>query len=151
MLDKKYTIDSQNNNPGPGKYEDPEALAPAGKYTVSKHAGTGATLFNPRRSVRFFEFSTCCCDVENQNPGPGAYQPPSAIMATSHSVSSRHEGTGQRAFSTGRKVSKFDEFSKTFVAYPGPGSYRSPSEFGNYDGEVYDRNQMISKRSKVKL
>lgn len=54
MLDKKFTIDSQNINPGPGRYEDPEALSPTGKYTTAKHSGTGATLFNPRRSVRFF-------------------------------------------------------------------------------------------------
>lgn len=48
------TIENQNNNPGAGTYEDPEALSPRGKYTVSKHKGTGATLINPKRSVRFF-------------------------------------------------------------------------------------------------
>lgn len=64
---------------------------------------------------------------ENINPGPGAYETPSAILGNQHYISSKHEGTGLRTFSTGRKISKFDEFSKTFVAYPGPGSYRSPS------------------------
>lgn len=48
------SIDSQNENPGAGSYEDPEALSPRGKYGVSKHRGTGATLFNPKSSVRFF-------------------------------------------------------------------------------------------------
>jgi hypothetical protein len=53
-LDLTMSIDSQNDNPGAGKYENPEALSPRGRYSVSKHKGTGATLFNPKRSVRFF-------------------------------------------------------------------------------------------------
>ncbi len=56
-LDKTMSIEPQNNNPPPGNYENPEALSPSGRYTVSKHKGTGATTFNPRRSIRFFEFS----------------------------------------------------------------------------------------------
>ena len=51
------TIEAQNDNPGSGAYENPEALSPRGRYSVSKHKGTGATLFNPRRSQRFFQFS----------------------------------------------------------------------------------------------
>lgn len=53
-IDKTMSIDSQNENPGAGSYENPEALSPRGKYGVSKHKGTGATLFNPKSSVRFF-------------------------------------------------------------------------------------------------
>ena len=68
------------------------------------------------------------------NPGPGAYQPPSAIVGDSHYIVSKHEGTGRRAFSVDKKISKFDQLAKTFIANPGPGSYRSPSDFGNYDG-----------------
>lgn len=73
MSDKKFTLDSQNDNPGPGRYEDPEALSPKGKYAVSKHQGTGATLFNPKRSQRFFQFSKAKAYLENIVPGPGAY------------------------------------------------------------------------------
>ena len=57
VIDKTMSIESQNENPGSGRYENPEALSPRGNYMVSKHKGTGATLFNPKRSVRFFEFS----------------------------------------------------------------------------------------------
>ncbi len=54
MLDRTRSIDSQNNNPGAGRYENPEALSPTGRYSVSKHKGTGTTLFPPQRSSRFF-------------------------------------------------------------------------------------------------
>ena len=56
-LDKTMSIEPQNVNPGAGRYENPEALSPTGNYGLSKHKGTGATTFNPKRSVRFFEFS----------------------------------------------------------------------------------------------
>jgi hypothetical protein len=42
------SIEPQNQNPGAGRYENPEALSPKGKYTVSKHKGTGATTFNQK-------------------------------------------------------------------------------------------------------
>ncbi len=57
-LSKTMSIDPQNNNPGAGKYENPEAMTPRGNYSVGKHKGTGATMFNPKSSTRFFEFST---------------------------------------------------------------------------------------------
>lgn len=78
-------------------------------------------------------------NAENIVPGPGTYQPPSALVNDSHYISSRHEGTGRRAFTIDKKLSKFDEYSKTFQGNPGPGSYRSPSDFGQYDGQVYER------------
>lgn len=51
------TIESQNENPGPGAYENPEALNSSGSYIVSKHAGSGTTKFNPKHSKRFAEMS----------------------------------------------------------------------------------------------
>lgn len=56
-INKTMSFEPQNNNPGSGRYENPESLSPTGRYSVSKHKGTGATLFNPKRSTRFFEFS----------------------------------------------------------------------------------------------
>jgi hypothetical protein len=53
-IDKTMSIESQNDYPGAGRYENPEALSPRGKYSVAKHKGTGATLFNPKSSIRFF-------------------------------------------------------------------------------------------------
>lgn len=56
VIDRTMSIESQNANPGSGQYEDPEALSPRGRYSISKHKGTGAALFNPKRSIRFFQF-----------------------------------------------------------------------------------------------
>jgi hypothetical protein len=58
VIDKKMSIEPQNENPGAGTYENPEALSPTGKYFVDKHQSTSYTRFNPRSSQRFFEFST---------------------------------------------------------------------------------------------
>lgn len=58
VIDRTMSIEPQNANPGAGRYENPEALSPRGRYSVSKHKGTGAALFNPKRSVRFFQFRT---------------------------------------------------------------------------------------------
>jgi hypothetical protein len=58
VIDRTMSIEPQNVNPGAGRYENPEALSPRGRYSVSKHKGTGASLFNPKRSVRFFQFRT---------------------------------------------------------------------------------------------
>lgn len=58
VIDRTMSIEPQNANPGAGRYDNPEALSPRGRYSVSKHKGTGAALFNPKRSVRFFQFRT---------------------------------------------------------------------------------------------
>ena len=57
FIDRTMSIESQNRNPGAGRYENPESLSATGRYSVGKHKGTGASLFNPKRSGRFFEFS----------------------------------------------------------------------------------------------
>jgi hypothetical protein len=73
VIDKKMSIEAQNDNPGAGRYENPEALSPRGNYFVTKHKSTGMTKFNPRSSQRFFQFSTSSINEENLNPGPGRY------------------------------------------------------------------------------
>jgi len=92
------TIESQNDYPGPGTYENPEALNSSGHYVVSKHTGSGTTKFNPKHSKRFVEMSKFGDNAESSEPGPGAYHIPSTITSNSKYVSSKHEGTGQRAF-----------------------------------------------------
>ena len=57
VIDKTMSIESQNDNPGSGAYENPEALSPRSRYPVGKHRNTSITKFNPRRSTRFFDFS----------------------------------------------------------------------------------------------
>jgi len=42
------------------------------------------------------------------------------------------------------RVGKFEhEAKKNYI--PGPGSYRSPSDFGQYDGNVYNMNLTMYK------
>jgi hypothetical protein len=56
-INSTITINSKDITPGPGKYENPEALSPKGVYLVTKHRGTGATKFNPPSSKRFIKDS----------------------------------------------------------------------------------------------
>jgi len=71
-------------------------------------------------------------------PGPGNYNLPAALTSTSKYINSKHLGTGLRAFTISKRVSKFDEISASRRNIPGPGSYRQPSDFGQYDGNVYN-------------
>jgi hypothetical protein len=58
VIDKKMSIEPQNENPGAGRYENPEAFSPKGSYFVTKHRNTSITKFNPRSSQRFLKDRT---------------------------------------------------------------------------------------------
>lgn len=131
------TLEPQNSNPGPGDYENPETLSPKGKYSVSKHQGVGSPLYSPKSQKRFADFSNPKFYSGNEVPGPGNYKVPEALNSNSKYVNSKHTGTGLRAFTLSKRVSKFDEISASRRNIPGPGSYRQPSDFGQYDGDVY--------------
>ena len=90
------SIESQNRNPGAGRYENPEAFSSIGRYSVSKHRGSGATTFNPKRSDRFFEFSTDNFILENKNPGPGNYEQVSQLNDKGSYTLTRFQGHGKR-------------------------------------------------------
>lgn len=48
------------------------------------------------------------------------------------------------------RVGKFEsEAKKNYI--PGPGSYRSPSDFGQYDGNVYNLNITMYKTNSSKM
>ena len=104
-IDKTMSIDSQNNNPGPGNYENPESLSARGSYGVSKHRGTGATIFNPRKSQRFFQFSKYTFDLENLNPGPGQYNEINTLSDRGHYPLTKTNGFGKRFFDKETRVS----------------------------------------------
>lgn len=56
-----------------------------------------------------------------------------------HYPISKSSGFGKRLFDKERRIVEFEKKAlKNY--YPGPGSYRHPSEFGNYDGDVYNMN-----------
>jgi len=59
-------------------------------------------------------------------------------------------GYGKRLFDKEKRVAQFEHKAKNnyskFLIYadPGPGSYRSPSDFGHYDGDVYKNSGAIA-------
>lgn len=44
------SVEPQNNFPGPGNYEQPEATNPKGTYYITKFQNSGARYFNPKSS-----------------------------------------------------------------------------------------------------
>jgi hypothetical protein len=56
---------------------------------------------------------------------------------------SRFQGYGQRILDKEARENLFD-FKARKNRNPGPGSYRAPSDFGHYDGNVYSKTGGIS-------
>ena len=95
-INRTMSIDAQNNNPGAGRYEDPEKMSSIGRYSVAKHRGSGATTFNPKSSDRFFQFSTFSVIQENVNPGPGNYNNINQLNDKGSYTITRFQGHGKR-------------------------------------------------------
>ena len=76
--------------------------------------------------------------VENRIPGPGQYENVTGLTGSGKSLVSENKGGSIGKFSKDKRVTKFDESRKDGLTRPGPGAYRSISEFGNYDGNVYE-------------
>lgn len=81
--------------------------------------------------------------LENINPGPGNYEEVSQLSDKGRYTVSRFQGNGQRLFDKNQRETLFDYRARK-NKNPGPGSYRSPSDFGHYDGEVYGKTGGIS-------
>lgn len=113
--------------PGPGAYVNKEAIEhnPIGQYHLSNHRNSKAKAFNPPRSRRFYKSTS-------DAPGPGVYKPQNDLSNEGKYVLSKNVSNGQRKFLDGRRLS-FTEIMARRSFTPGPGSYRSPSEFGQYD------------------
>lgn len=111
--------------PGAGTYEFRQSFNPEGKYYVSKYNSSGSKVWNPKSSARFNKSST---DV----PGAGTYYPNSELSDSGKYVLSKSKGDGRRRFSLGFRDSFVDTPAK-ITKTPGPGSYRQPSDFGQYD------------------
>ena len=75
--------------------------------------------------------------IDKHIPGPGTYENINTLSNSGKYINSRTIGSGKRYFDKERRVVEFDKkASKNFI--PGPGSYRSPSDFGQYDGDIYN-------------
>jgi hypothetical protein len=62
-------------------------------------------------------------------------------------VLSQNRGGTQAKFDRNRRESVFDEVYRKELERPGPGYYPLPSEFGQYDGDIYSQLRH-SKRSR---
>jgi hypothetical protein len=107
-IDKTMSIEPQNINPGAGRYENPEAFSPTGRYSVSKNRNSGATLFNPKRSIRFFDFSKLSIYLENVNPGPGNYESVNLLSDRGRYPVTSTQGYGKRVFDKETRENMFD-------------------------------------------
>ncbi|KAL4476561.1 hypothetical protein ABPG74_010294 [Tetrahymena malaccensis] len=116
---------SYQTNPGPGSYVHKDTITKLGRQTISNFRSSGATTFNPPTSKRFGP-------IKSAAPGPGTYQPKNDLNSSGQYVLSYNRGDGTRAFSNQARKSFTDiQANKSFT--PGPGNYRIPSDFGNYD------------------
>jgi hypothetical protein len=57
---------------------------------------------------------------------------------------SSHRGGTNAKFDSAPRRTKFDDAIRVGLTKPGPGYYKAGSEFGLYDGDVYNFNQMSS-------
>lgn len=61
----------------------------------------------------------------------------SSLSKVGKYILSNHSGGTKAIFDHSKRITKFDQVKNHSMNQPGPGSYRMPSEFGQYDGEVY--------------
>lgn len=57
---------------------------------------------------------------------------------------SSHRGGTNAKFDSAPRRTKFDEATRVGMTKPGPGYYKTGSEFGQYDGDVYNYHSMGS-------
>ena len=70
------------------------------------------------------------------------YKDPIKLSAVGQYQNSKYKGGTQAKFARTQRKSYFDESAGTELYKPGPGNYKAPSEFGQYDGEVYNRPEI---------
>lgn len=125
--------------PGPGTYEMLSATSPKGNHFLSKFESSRASLFNPphskrfqgmRKSRRLYMF---LAKQIKQFPGPGQYPPAQTISKTGTYFISKFKSSQCRTF--GLEFRETLESRGDFATSPGPGTYRSPSDFGYYEAQ----------------
>lgn len=73
-------------------------------------------------------------------PGAGQYKSGENISGFGKYNNSKHLGGTIAKFGRSSRATFVDEVVKNDKSKPGPGFYKSPSEFGQYDGDVYSMN-----------
>ena len=80
-------------------------------------------------------------DIETIVPGPGNYKEIQGMSKTGHYVLSNNKGGTKAKFDQTKRQSLFEQVFKRQLYNPGPGYYKAPSEFGQYDGDIYKQLQ----------
>jgi hypothetical protein len=111
--------------PGPGTYPTLNSISQKGFQFLSKWRSSLASVFHPPRSARFSGTPKHIRLV----PGPGHYDMKPSLNPTGSYFLSKFKSSFVRRFG----FEKRDSLTRGSVLWtPGPGSYRSPSEFGIY-------------------
>ena len=88
--------------------------------------------------------------LDNKTPGPGMYNDVHNLSKVGRYIVSSNTGGTNAKFDKTKRVTKFDEERRAASIRPGPGYYKAPSEFGQYDGDVYRFNTIDVGRSSRK-
>ena len=121
------SLTGAKNNPGPGTYEPRATINTDGNYFVSKFRSAGATTFYPPHSKRFKGMPAAA-----MSPGPGQYTPKLDINNDgSYFISKFHSSLCRTHYHSNRNTLTLSEAQYN----PGPGTYKAPSEFGQYEAK----------------
>jgi hypothetical protein len=74
---------------------------------------------------------------ETISPGPGNYKDVNLISKNGHYPLSQSKGGTKAKFDSEPRETMFDRVFRKEIEKPGPGYYQAPSEFGQYDGDIY--------------
>lgn len=96
--------------------------------------------------MRFVPAGIFNLKVDTLPPGPGKYKEISQMSNTGTYLLSQNKGGTRAKFDKDKRESMFDKVFRKELANPGPGYYQVPSEFGQYDGDIYNEMR-TSKRS----
>jgi len=113
--------------PGPGAYDSLNTMSPKGKMFVAKYKSSGACTISPSKAKRF--------DLEKEAnaPCPGTYNTTGEINNTGSYFVSKFKSSVGKTF--GLSLKKADSTEKFRSMVPGPGHYKVPSEFGQYESK----------------
>ncbi|CAG9334914.1 unnamed protein product [Blepharisma stoltei] len=113
--------------PGPGTYAPKWDMPKTGDYVLSNWNSTKSSSFAPNSLSRFGSRNLSASIL----PGPGAYQINSSINEKGEYFVSKFQSSMSRSFGKSKRA-----LMRSNSEYPGPGTYRAPSEFGYYESKV---------------
>ena len=136
--------------PGPGAYPVLNSISGKGPQFLSKWKSSLASIFHPPKSTRFKDIPKEIKSI----PGPGQYEIKPSLNSTGSYFISKFRSSLVRSFG----VETRDSLTRGSVLTPGPGTYRSPSEFGVYraseklvkESERLEKNRMSLTRSNIR-